>query len=1302
MVLAAVFAIGCSFKKPAVEEPFPDDGRISKSFFFNYQNGKLLSSKTFICGWAAHQLAAQGVGSRISGVNGSGHCNVEFEQTSNSLIGRLVNPTYPNDKERWEVFVTIPIKKHYYLEKRKDSRGRDTVDVVENTSRSHWSARPYMNLAWENMQIKPFFIGGLSGIGIEDVEFDPENGFFGFTSTGIKENMIYRWMRLVGYYKEQAKYRYNFKAFDSNPSFKKTPFHHRNSRHLNILHIMGKMVDGVAPVHYAAHWDTSKKHDVYLHGFPDEYEQVGKDVVELWNDAFEKIGHGRPFNVKISDREYGFDLRYPTINWIDDRRLSAYAPLGVGMTIADVRTGEVQWGMVTVWGGMIDRIINAYSPVASSGDMAAVSWGDLGKPVVQLSMMEPDGLAENIKSAFPATLIPDIDLGSVKAKLNQSYQDQLNQLNQLQSELDQRVSEIETILSEDSPSAVTDDYYDFGYDPLRERMLSTPGLVGSDSAGVDPARVAQIKAQLYQELAGKKARIQEIQNSREDIVGTISSDFLEVVSELKQQSLISPKQSEIFNGDQLQKWINQPQLSESIRRSPVMGSASFYQMLQDNPNMSKSEFKESFHKIKMDELTGVKTVFDLDRTVQKSAAAMQLGLALYNVDKFKAGKSFIKDLLLHEVGHMLGLGHNFKENILPERGTVPNKYIDGDPNCSDDELDPCRQGLEAMAKDRFRNYTTVMGYKNGVTDVIMDYEELKPGPYDIHVLEYLYNKRYPMYPKDSDGSDEYVWVELKEDGLIKEEMTGESGRVLEPGYFPACNDLDASYFMDPYCKRWDRGYDAVTLVQNYYDDYKAGLFSSLYAFSDTVSGSAHWYYEYVMWVQSLSTFARTRLFYDFMRQKYDSKIKALVDSSSDGGVEYLLGFSKACNDVHQTGTTDNPGLRAFFTNPENKELLNLCVANSITMNELEGVLKLPGSDYTKIDYFNRYATASMMGGEAKSSYARAFGTWKELARTPLKVPALIVMTAPYAIMNFGGWIFPHDRYAGQDGSYHFSTLYPSEYSKAISSATEMNLVFGNSKLDDSTYIGRTVLSLGYFLRMSMFSNDILRFYTPFIENIRNQTQFRYSLSIIDVSKKDEEGKEIAKKFDATIHNMFSRGAESVPEIYLYKNDRTIIMPPPGSLLLPLRPIRWYSKSNGYYFAIKMDYSDDFYDFLKSNSVRKDLEELYYNTMKTCIEGQSRNGLRYFFNDTVDESVFPGFVFPNNIHRRKSDKDRFFISLEEQFSKYYSNSDNFFVVKPEQSYCEEAIRGQGLLVMAASVINGFYFPQVLDYIEKGSR
>ena len=59
------------------------------------------------------------------------------------------------------------------------------------------------------------------------------------------------------------------------------------------------------------------------------------------------------------------------------------------------------------------------------------------------------------------------------------------------------------------------------------------------------------------------------------------------------------------------------------------------------------------------------------------------------------------------------------------------------------------------------NKSSIMGYPDGYTTVLTPYEDQVPGPNDISRIKFLYQKKYPMYDKSSQGESEYVWVGLK-------------------------------------------------------------------------------------------------------------------------------------------------------------------------------------------------------------------------------------------------------------------------------------------------------------------------------------------------------------------------------------------------------------------------------------------------------------------------------------------------------------------------------------------------------------
>jgi hypothetical protein len=962
------------------------------------------------------------------------------------------------------------------------------------------------------------------------------------------------------------------------------------------------------------------------------------------------------------------------------------------MALADVRNGEIKWGGVTLWGGMLEEIINRYSANSSvSGMMSSLTYGS--KPIVQLALMEPKRLLPGTRAAVPESLLGLTSVEAVKAELARQMNIERGQIKQLLTQSEQGKLSAQQ-LSEMAKSA-SGSNHSIHSNPLAGRAETF--------ANPDAVKPLDLIHQLQQGLETLDAKFSaETQYKKVPILDAMATGLVRLSTKMGLLAGQVGSTEKIFNADYLQDLIKMPRLVDSLSGLPTMNVRALKEKIANKRDISKKEIIELLQAASYTSQTG-SAGFDMDRRLFQVADSYAHGFARADIDKVQAMRALVKDLLLHEVGHMLGLGHNFKENILPERGNLPDvsQKVGLYKQYSLEEL-------KHAAHDQFKNYTTVMGYKDGVTDTLMKYEELHPGPGDILSLEYLYNARYPIYPVGAKGQGDFEFAKLAKDGWIVENFTQTvDGKNVDyrPAFFPACNDMTASFGMDPYCARWDRGYNASTLVKNYFENFRANLISSLNAFTDTVKGDAFWMQEMYLWIRSLNTFGRARVFHDYMRQKYDSDFRRLSDNGSEGGIQNLLQFSETCRKMAGESNGENRGdnkvenanLKKLFT--QKPELMDLCLAGSQLVSELDQFMQLSGKDYTVLDYVNKYASISQFGGDVRANYGRMWGTWKELARTPIKISALMSLTSAYPFVSLGGWTVPITQYSREDGGYHISTLYAKEYTSAVASGAEMNLVLGNSSLDQSTTIGRTVLAMGYFLNNTFLSNDILKVGAPFIENIRSQTDFRYSYALIDVERENEESKPIARKFSGKIYNMYSRGPETVPELYVYTNDRTVVRPPPGSLLLALTPVRWYTKSSGYYYAIKLDFSDEFFDRLKTRSVRRTLSETYQEVIRKCIQGENRNGLRYFFNKDTSETVFPGFEFPDTIADRTDSKNRFLLSVEKEFEKYYGNRSKFLALAPERRFCEEAIRGQGLLVMAASVLNGYYFSSLYDYLEK---
>ena len=1243
----------CSLKKPAEVTPPPNIQNISKSFFLNSGNPSAAgfqlngaTPKTFACGWAPESENGNAAWAYTHNYNYASHCNIKFKIFEKNLVGYLVNPSQSEDK--WEPVITIGIKKHYYYEKRRDENGRETNEYVEET-RSDWEARPYISLDLSTVSVQKwaysmFWTGGgiVTGVPEDQVEWDLENNFLGFT---VEAHDAYLGSDSAG------KFRFTSLAFDHDSSFEKTPFVPTNSQHFNVLHILGTRHSGLSQdgvEMYGAKWDVRKTHTIYLNQFPPEYVDIGKDIVKHWNDTFEKIFKDtgktvRPFVVKAENLKHAFDLRKPAITWVEDKRMASYGPLGVGMVTADVRNGKILWGGVTIWGGMIRSLVNHYVPTISSASQSVLQHG------VQLGLVNhrektsnmPQGMREFVSGIY-----------NPSSNLN------------LKMEIEQKLKE-NNIKDLDADQAKNLRYV----------------LDASVASGID---------EVLRKMESFQAMLRE--------------------------SLVDTSSEKLFDSDYIQSLAGG---SESFEKSlERLESSPFAHFMGMNPTGKKSS---NLKNLSVDEITkkiesGINkqqssnAAFDFDRSFDQVALGWNMAVQSGKASIPEVRRSVVKDLLLHEWGHVLGLGHNFKENIIPAEGTVPEHFIKDLQSFNNEE-----KGYIQM--------TTVMGYRSGFTEAVAPYDHIKPGPMDELVLTYLYRKKYATFTFGDEKATDFQLKDLPPSGEIPPYIPVEQrvkGQTYA-SYFPACNDYYASIGSDPYCRRWDRGGDAVSLVENKFKELRGSLTSLSYSFSDSVNGGDYRWREYYLFNRALKTFGDARVFYDYMRQKYDASVIRPQISSGVDGEKNMLDFSKACRGAYDhpnyvnsqndaSGAAEqeeyNSGLRSAVSNKtlkkvfaENPELKELCVATGILMHEIRNALKTSGKDYAVVDYNNYHQTASMLGGDTFQGdfNGQDIGKWLEIGKWPLKTAAIQALTLPYAYSVWNGWAIPMRKYSRQDGQYLLSTLYPVEFNLAVKSGVIDNLELSQDpgSSSENNILGNTVRTLGWSMFWQYYGNDVKRFpgLAKYFEMIRRQTQFRLNLSAIVVKKTPEKGNEDrTKQLDGDIYNPNTGNFEPLDAVYLTEDYKIVGPPPEKSLLYPMTPLKVYSADSGYYLAYKMDYDKQYDDVLFTSSIKAELYNTYKRVLETCISGEKgrKNGLAEYFNSANED--FQGFDWRDNVYKDDKALTLHLSSISKEFNNYYRNVPG---ARPET--CTEAIRGMGLIVNAAAILNGFYL-DAYDYIE----
>jgi hypothetical protein len=698
-----------------------------------------------------------------------------------------------------------------------------------------------------------------------------------------------------------------------------------------------------------------------------------------------------------------------------------------------------------------------------------------------------------------------------------------------------------------------------------------------------------------------------------------------------------------------------------------------------------------------------------DRTFAHAAPLWLGGLEIAEtrgINQENALRSLIRNVLLHELGHFLGLGHQFKGSIVPEKGTLPSEFTTHEENLKNPK------SLFARSKQEIStNYTSIMDYGNGRGEVMIPEKDVVPGPHDELVLRYIYNGEIAVFNKKLDRFEFFKHSDIAEQhtGYMPDSIHGHP-----VSYFPACNDYDASLLKDPFCNRWDSGTKPADIVKSYTRNIDDNITNILFNFTDANESSA-FQAENRLWFLSFDTFSHLRTFYEELRlhlakTPYEKNAASSVSmwDMIRTNEQALFEFSSACSMAESKITN-----KILKTVMRDQKVRDLCLANIEALSAVKKYVALPPIDHTKIAD-ERNIQGGYIAGEGARQWAKYFdGGWLMLSNRPLKTVALMTVSASTPFMIYGGSIMNNIFYDYEANRFLYRTLFPSEVTEIISTTVNKNLMFATEEssslgTENKTLIGSSILSLSYFNWLMnegpYAGNEKSRLSENYMDILQSQTSFDFNHGaiIIKAVPPTEGEADRIKKFTVDLYDFSNDKLTKIEDFYILREGR-IIARDNNKFLFPLTKIRFYSDTEAYVLVYKIGYDElRERDPLIDKSVKTHLTDLHKKIVDDCILGENNSGLASYFSGAA-ESTFKGFKIPQGISTETNNSRRYEFdrSVNEEFDKYeiFAKQKNPNLKMTMTYRCEEAVRGVGMISSVAAMLNGYWLGITNNYVER---
>lgn len=1340
-LVLVLFASACSYTTPPVVTPVPSDEVVDKTFFRKRANVTFLIDpetgnrmtaeeaamndttshlllagksgqyvlttaaeksgwqivveeadvpKTFVCGWAP--ISEVGFISEWTQVHGAPTlpaCNLQFEIEETKLVGRQVIPNVP--RKDWPTIITIPVNSHFDLVNKEDKYGRPLTETYRRTDRHTWDFRASMSLNWRGIEINDWayqlLYGGTLTTSVKDVVRETYKGksYIAFTSAVTS-----------GYFGayHQAQFRINFLEFESDPSFEKRVYHQDNSQHFGTLWGLGAHVNGDHPVKYIGRWDFRPEalpHEICLNGFEGspEAKAIAVETLDLWNKALQEadvVPNGvQAFVPSKRNMDYTFDLRCSSISYVSDKRISSRSPLGIAFAQMDVRNGKILWAGSMNYGGALEGWIEYYKgsnfgSAGGSGDSfmtmpgEAVFSQEYGRPIYNgnpfANMMSP---LDNFSLGAPSSRINVNDVESTIATLYRG----MNFVERRGS--DEWIEDFAKRLEGAEFSDIEQMAADGRLAELGKKVYAANGGMNPTDGRISWEEMGAYVAHTLRVAKGEGVlSADDFLNSESSFIfgGAVDSLAMEVDN-------VIGGSNNLMSGSSWQSMLvgTNTFMEDQLMRSAIMGN----DYHQRSPELQAERIAQNAeYNLARMRMTGIQ---DLDNTIGRFAEQVATARGeLGDLDVEDIVLTSIRKTMLHEFGHMLGLGHNFRDNIMPERGSIPDAHWT--------KLEEDRKILPKVNL----NFTTVMGYPHAFQVMARHKDEVNVGPQDKLVLRYIYNNQVPIFNPNSPDED-FKYLTLGQD------IPGQSGRIpdvktdlgrynskydgYKVTYFPSCTDMMAIFALDPYCNRWDLGYDAKTIVEGYFDDYQNNWLTKLNNFAKLRNDL--WMVRYRLWTGSLYTFSRVRAFYDYMRRKYRREILEIAESDPKN----LLSFSKCANDDQE-----NSVVRGVIQKSD-PEFEMLCNLNREAIQRLSVFTTDPGKDFAVFDDDDWSVPSNELGHHGFADWSKIWGTWREIGVLPIKTSALYTITTAKSYWTYGPHIIDNYKYAksGVNNKYTYASLYPYEFTQAITDSVMRNIKLNTVDAVEPE-MGRIATFMGVFLSQTFgwpfhSTNDFHEFDGEYMDDIRQQSRFifnpEYPFVPIFVRVKRPNGGskdiEMVSDFTAFIYE-WGKEIKELGSAYMLPEGKVFFGTTPQTIVYPVTDLIFLSSNIALVWGIRTQYDTSDYSTLSVNGIKEALFEQYEDVVTNCTEVA---GLSRWFSASNKE--FPGFYLPLGIEGNSSRYKLFKKSVKEQFAKYQQNPE----YAEKSTMCTKGLDDIGLIMTQALALNNIFLPMITRYM-----